>query len=245
MLDALANVKSRLGITTSANDTFLTAQISNRSLANTRTWKDPKHRTKMSRAIKKSWDDKRRKKLSKKSKKMWEDPQHRERASIKSRAAWTEEMRAEASGRMKQKWKDPKIRAVMIKNLSLAKIETMKDPKQRRAHSERIKAKWRDPEFRARNSGPNHKSWKGGRGKNAHGYVVLRKYGKIYLEHRVVMEEHLGRKLKKPETVHHINGKRDDNRIENLELWTKAHGAGIRVSDLKHCKTCSCGNSGE
>lgn len=49
--------------------------------------------------------------------------------------------------------------------------------------------------------------------------------------HRIIMEEHLGRLLYPEETVHHINGVRHDNRLENLELWTKHHPAGQRVSD--------------
>lgn len=51
------------------------------------------------------------------------------------------------------------------------------------------------------------------------------------LEHRFVMEQHLGRELFPGENVHHINGDRSDNRLDNLELWSTAQPSGQRVSD--------------
>lgn len=51
------------------------------------------------------------------------------------------------------------------------------------------------------------------------------------LEHRAAMSAALGRALLDEETVHHINGVRNDNRPENLELWSSRHPKGQRVSD--------------
>lgn len=61
--------------------------------------------------------------------------------------------------------------------------------------------------------------------------------------HRYVIQQKLGRPLRKSEHVHHINGKRDDNRSENLELWKKAHPSGVRAKDY-HCPGCRCFENG-
>lgn len=78
---------------------------------------------------------------------------------------------------------------------------------------------------------------------NKNGYRLLAlkhpnssKQGKI-LEHVLIMSNFLKRPLKKGETVHHKNGIRNDNRIENLELWSHSHPPGQRVEDkIAWCK---------
>lgn len=93
--------------------------------------------------------------------------------------------------------------------------------------------------------------WKGGRSITRQGYIEVRLYESDpyysmskadgYLkEHRLIMARHLGRCLTPYEIVHHKNGKRDDNRIENLELQSrKGHTKGYRYGYIEGYRQCT------
>jgi hypothetical protein len=99
--------------------------------------------------------------------------------------------------------------------------------------------------------GSNNPNWKGGKVDNGSGYLMIKrlgyqsakKDGYVY-EHRLVMEEHLGRKLESYEIVHHKNGNKKDNRIENLEVITQSEHVGIHLTKDKSNRICyQCGSN--
>lgn len=89
--------------------------------------------------------------------------------------------------------------------------------------------------------GSAHHAWVGGRTVSKDGYVrvLIREDDPLYsmaqvkadgvryaLEHRIVMARHLGRPLRDDETVHHVDGNRANNALENLQLRNGRHGKG-------------------
>lgn len=109
--------------------------------------------------------------------------------------------------------------------------------------------------------GPQNNNWRGGKSVASNGYVLVRVGKQHHLsdvrgyayEHRLVAEQKLGRRLQKGEVPHHINGNRQDNRPENIQVMQSiAHhlnqhrksGSNRRLADesnpMRQCE-CGCG----
>jgi len=82
-------------------------------------------------------------------------------------------------------------------------------------------------------TGEKNPNWKGGRYLRQDGYWEIRIDGRYKMEHVHIMEQHIGRRLNRSEIVHHKNGDKTDNRLENLEVMTVSqhmrhhHPAGV------------------
>lgn len=97
-------------------------------------------------------------------------------------------------------------------------------------------------------AGKEYKNWSGGKIRRDGYVLVLVQPDSPFramsgdtpyvMEHRLVMAKSLGRPLEKSETVHHINGNRSDNRIENLQLRQGNHGRGV----VMVCANCGSTN---
>jgi len=80
-------------------------------------------------------------------------------------------------------------------------------------------------EMGKKRTGDKNPMWKGGH--TSEGYPVVYKDGRKIREHRYVMEKHIGRRLKASEEVHHLDGNKFNNDIDNLIILSKADHAKL------------------
>ena len=96
---------------------------------------------------------------------------------------------------------------------------------------------WSKDKKRPEITGEKSKLWKGGYWISKDGYKIIENEietkGKKVLEHRMIMEIYLGRKLKIDEIIHHKNENKLDNRIKNLQIVSRAEHINLHRKDLR------------
>jgi len=94
--------------------------------------------------------------------------------------------------------------------------------------------------FSSFNCGKNNPNWKGGKYFDADGYIYIRAprnhpfktFNGYIFEHRFIMENYIGHYLNPSDKIHHINGIKDDNRIENLIVISQSEHIAIHRNEL-------------
>lgn len=162
----------------------------------------------------------------------------------RNRGGYVTEISSEIKDRMLELWNSGNLKGEILQEFDFPN-------KQRRFKEIMIEMGISVEEIKARKvEGEKHHLWNGGRYINKQGYVVLnirsndpyiemckdKKKGRI-LEHRYIMAKHLGRLLEVYESVHHIDGNKENNDISNLQLRVGFHGSG------QSCKCRNCGST--
>lgn len=120
------------------------------------------------------------------------------------------------------------------------KTSSLRGKKISKEHIEKLKNKIVSEETKKKMSIAHTKKGIGHKKKRKDGYIAIyfpdhpkSNKEKYIMEHDLIMECYIGRWLKEEEIVHHINHKRDDNRIENLKLMTKKEHARLHMLERK------------